>query len=150
MVSTLVTRRRLVVHSLALFLPAPDILKPGPTASTNALQISFTFASLALFPPAPDILKSGPTAPTSAPQISLTLPKRGDTCLLSFKTTLSPEICSFPARIGQQHANGMDNDTPLREAENAQASISSQDPSETVPRSRNDKWDAYKDEIYRV
>jgi hypothetical protein len=44
----------------------------------------------------------------------------------------------------------MDHDTPLREAQNAQAPISSQDPSETVPHSRNDKWNAYKGEIYGV
>jgi hypothetical protein len=99
---------------------------------------------------APDILKPGPTAPKKCSS-NFTYPsKRSDSCLLSFKRTLNPEFYPFPARIGYQHANGMDHDTSLREAQNAQAPISSQDPSKTVPHSRNDKWNAHKDEIYRV
>jgi hypothetical protein len=44
----------------------------------------------------------------------------------------------------------MEHDTPPQEAQNAQAPISPQDPSNTVPHSRNDKWNAHKDEIYGV
>ena len=44
----------------------------------------------------------------------------------------------------------MDHNTPLREAQKAQAPISSQDQSQTIPRSLNDKWNAYKDEIFNV
>jgi len=41
----------------------------------------------------------------------------------------------------------MDLDTLLPEV---QAPISSQDPSISLPQSRNDKWNAHKDEIYKV
>jgi hypothetical protein len=44
----------------------------------------------------------------------------------------------------------MDHNTPPREDQNAQAPISSQDPSKTVSHSLNDKWNEYKDEIYSV
>ncbi|PMD31386.1 ankyrin, partial [Hyaloscypha variabilis F] len=44
----------------------------------------------------------------------------------------------------------MDHDTPLQEAQNAQASSSSQDPSKTVPNSRSDKWNEHKDEILKL
>lgn len=44
----------------------------------------------------------------------------------------------------------MDHDTLLREAHNAQAPISSQDPPKSVPHSQKDKWNAHKDEIYRL
>jgi hypothetical protein len=44
----------------------------------------------------------------------------------------------------------MDHNTPPREAQNAQAPISSQDPPTTVPHSLTDKWNEYKDEIYSV